>query len=192
MSIKDKYQALKKIEDGTKTKNSVADEYGVAKNTLSTCIANKNKIYATYESGEISAKRNKMKKSDYNDLDKAVFIWFRNARANNIPVAGALVQEKARSLAQNLDLTDFNASDGGLEKWKLRHNVTFKSVAGEKNACTPEMAACWKETHLPTILSRYELKDIFNTDEFGLFYQAMPNKSLHFKGERCAGENTAK
>ena len=86
------------------------------------------------------------------------------------------LQEKARSLAQNLDLADFKASYGWLEKWK--------SVAGEENACTSEMTASWKETHLPTILSGYELKDIFNADEFGLFYQAMPNKSLHFKGER--------
>ena len=130
-----------------------------------------------------------MKNSDYNDLDKAVSIWFRNARENNIQIAGALVQEISRGLAQNLGLTDFKASDGWLEKWKLRHNVTFKSVAGEENACT-EMTVSWKETHLPTILSRYEL--IFNADEFGLFFQAMPNKSMHFKDERCAGGKHSK
>ena len=54
------------------------------------------------------------------------------------------------------------------------------------------MTASWKETHLPTILSRYELKDIFNTDEFGLFYQALPSKSMHFKNERCSGGKFSK
>ena len=40
---------------------------------------------------------------------------------------------------------------------------------------------------LPTILSRYPLQDIFNADEFGLFYQCVPNKMYHFKNEKCTG-----
>ena len=34
----------------------------------------------------------------------------------------------------------------------------------------------------------YYLKDIVNTDEFGLFYQCVPNKTFHFNGEKCSGE----
>ena len=40
---------------------------------------------------------------------------------------------------------------------------------------------------MPTIFSRYELRDIYNADEFDLFYQQLPTKSFHLKGERCAG-----
>lgn len=49
------------------------------------------------------------------------------------------------------------------------------------------MAASWSETYSPTIFSKHELKDIYNADEFGLFNQALPEKSLHYKGERCSG-----
>ena len=42
------------------------------------------------------------------------------------------------------------------------------------------------------ILSRYELKDIFSADEFGLFYQALPSKSMHLKNERCSGGKFSK
>ena len=48
------------------------------------------------------------------------------------------------------------------------------------------MTAAWKETSLPTILSRYELTDIYIADEFGLFYQGLPKKTLHLKGEKCS------
>ena len=48
------------------------------------------------------------------------------------------------------------------------------------------MTASWSETYLPTILSKYELKDFYNSDKFGLFYQALPDKSLHYKGKRCS------
>ena len=40
------------------------------------------------------------------------------------------------SLANYLELTDFRASDGWLDKWKQRNNATFKGVSGEENAVT--------------------------------------------------------
>ena len=54
------------------------------------------------------------------------------------------------------------------------------------------MIASWEETHLPTILSRYDLQQIFNADEFGLFYQMLPTNTYHTKGERCAGGKFSK
>ena len=32
------------------------------------------------------------------------------------------------------------------------------------------MVNVWSETWLPTLLYNYDLKDIYNADEFGLFY----------------------
>ena len=52
---------------------------------------------------------------------------------------------------------------------------------------TKEMTAPWEETTLRIILARYPLKDIFNSDEFGLFYEALPSKSLQFRGKRSSG-----
>ena len=55
-----------------------------------------------------------------------------------------------------------------------------------------EMTAPWKETKLRTILARYQTNDIFNADEFGLFYEVLPSKSLHFRGKRCSGGKHSK
>ena len=54
------------------------------------------------------------------------------------------------------------------------------------------MTAPWTETTLPIILSCYPLENIFNADEFGLFYQCLPNKTLHLKGEKCSGGKHSK
>ena len=86
--ITEKYEALQKIEEGKSTKESVAEEYGVKKNTISTWIANKRKIFEAYESGQVNSSRKKLKKSDNKDLDEAVFTWFKNARLKNITVNG--------------------------------------------------------------------------------------------------------
>ena len=62
-------------------------------------------------------------------------------------------------------------------------------MSGEENAVTLERTVSWSETYLPTILSKYKLKDIYNVDVFGLFYQ---DKSLLYNGERCSGGKHSK
>ena len=49
------------------------------------------------------------------------------------------------------------------------------------------MTNAWNETSLTRILSRCKLKDIYNADEFGLFYQGSPKKTLHMEGKKCSG-----
>ena len=98
-------------------------------------------------------------------------------REQNIPISGKVLKEKANSLANEMQIEDFKSSNGWLDRWKIRYNVTFKTVAGEGESCTPEMTASWDETTLPTILSTYKLENIYNADKFGLFYQALANKT---------------
>ena len=74
----------------------------------------------------------------------------------------------------------------------FRYAVSFKNILGESKSVTEEMTAPWTETTLPTILSRYPLENILNADEFGLFYQCLPNKTLHLKGEKCSGRKHSK
>ena len=74
----------------------------------------------------------------------------------------------------------------------FRHGITFKEVFGESEKVAKEMTAPWEETTLTTILARYQLKDIFNADEFDLFYKALPSKPLHFWGKHCSGGKHSK
>ena len=98
------------------SKKSVAKKNGVPKSTVSTWLANKDKILAAYESGEINPKRQKVKRAENEDLDKAVYTWFHNTRTNNIPVSGVVLKEKALQFAKSLHLDDFRASDGWLDR----------------------------------------------------------------------------
>ena len=54
------------------------------------------------------------------------------------------------------------------------------------------MVAGWNDTTLPTLLSNYDLENIYNDDEFDLFYQCLPDKSYHFKTEKCSGGKHSK
>lgn len=45
---------------------------------------------------------------------------------------------------------------------------------------------------LLTFLSNYELENIFNADEVGLFYQCLPDTTCPFSGEKCPGGKNRK
>ena len=68
----------------------------------------------------------------------------------------------------------------------------MKTVSGESAIVTTEMTAPWNEKTLPTLLSNYKLEELFNADEFGLFYQCLPSKSYQLSGEKCSGATREK
>ena len=85
----------------------------------------------------------------------------------------------------------FNADEFGLfyeiVPSKTMHSKRHKCSDGKHcKACLKKWTATWKEKDLPIILSGCPLKDIFNADEFGLFYQTLACKTMHSKGHKCS------
>uniref|UniRef100_A0A914V9J0 Uncharacterized protein n=1 Tax=Plectus sambesii TaxID=2011161 RepID=A0A914V9J0_9BILA len=74
----------------------------------------------------------------------------------------------------------------------MRHGITSKVFHSEAGAVQPDAVANWRYTLLKRILESYELKDIFNVDELGLFWKLMPNRTLAFKNEKCSGGKESK
>ena len=79
-SIKDKYQALKEVEG--KSKLQVAAKYGIPKNTLSTWIKNKDKIFEAAKKG-MNTKRQRLRAGSYEKLDQAIFKWLLTVRSKH-------------------------------------------------------------------------------------------------------------
>ena len=60
------------------------------------------------------------------------------------------------------------------------------------SAVTGEMTAPWIETNLPTLLSNYNLENIFNADVFGLPYLCLSTKTYHPPREKCSSGKNSK
>ena len=50
----------------------------------------------------------------------------------------------------------------------------------------------WRETRLRKLTSEYAPKDVFNSDEKGLFLNVFPDRTLAFKEDKCHGEKRGK
>ena len=91
----EKCNALRDIEKGIPNKE-VPITYGVDNNTILTCVKNK-KFFKALESA--SSKKRKLRKKDFEKLDKVVFRWFVSKRSQNTSLDGTLIKEK-----ESLDL----------------------------------------------------------------------------------------
>ena len=68
----------------------------------------------------------------------------------------------------------------------------LQAVVGEGGDVDLNVVNEWTENVLPSLLADYDESDIYNADETGFFYQMQPNKTLHFRGERCTGGKQSK
>lgn len=120
--LETKYKALVELEKG-KSNKEVAQSFGIPPNTLSTWKKNKEKVFEAYKKGNAKTKR--MKSDTYEQVNNAVLKWFTRIRAENVPVSGILIKEKALYFAKELNFEKFQASDGWLDKWKKRFDLIF-------------------------------------------------------------------
>ena len=112
---------------------------------------------------------------------KCTIISFRDSR-------------KSSYFAKQLNPKNFQASDGWHRRWKERNNISLKTVSRESKSVTPEMVNARNGQKRPfqLFLSNYDLKDIYNANKFGLFYQCFPNKIYQLKSEKCYGGKLSK
>ena len=84
--------------------------------------------------------------------------------------------------------TEFKASNGWLESFKSRHNIVWHQICAESKSVDLKNVDEWK-VKLKMICEGYEPRNIYNGDERGLFFRALPRKTLSMKWEPCKGGN---
>ena len=78
---------------------------------------------------------------------------------------------------QNSDFDGFVASDGWLEKWKATYAIKEKRMVGE-GGDVPEETVSSRIEKLQELTEGYSSENIWNMDESGCFFKALPDAGL--------------
>ncbi|XP_071054692.1 tigger transposable element-derived protein 6-like [Onthophagus taurus] len=177
LMLKEKMEIVCLLDKEKLSVRDIAKKFKIGKTQAAKIVKDKEKIRKKWQSGV--------------SIDKACFEWFVKAKNQNIAVSGSFVKKKAKEIAEKLGVSTFKVSDGWLQKWRLRNNVAFKCISGEAADVNEEGINEFMKK-LPTFLLGYRSEDIFNADESGLFFRALPNKTLALKSEKCTGGKLSK
>ncbi|KAI7958282.1 hypothetical protein MJO29_006499 [Puccinia striiformis f. sp. tritici] len=119
----------------------------------------------------------------YPKVEAALSEWMTQAVHYSLPITGEIIKEKWRDFARLDGIPSeewLKLSSGWLESFKTRHQLRTFRKHGE--AASVDITVVESEVvRMQEITKDYNLKDIFNMDETGLFYSMPPDVGLAFK-----------
>ena len=179
-----------KKENPNASVRTIAEKFVCGKSQIQSILAKGNEILEDYSANK-NAHSKRARVSPMKNVDEATYEWYQKARTKNIPVTGPMLQEKAKRASEELGDSTFKASNGWLDRFKKRYNITSKVISGEAGGVSEETVSSWKE-RLPSILSGYSPENVLNMDETGQFFRALPNRSLTEVSKQCIGGKKSK
>lgn len=199
LSVQDRLRLIQQSETQGLSQRKLAEKFNIGKTQVCNILKRKAEYLKVSEEELCAPGAKRMRTMRHGsstnafkgDLDELVWKWFQKIRSANIPVSGPMIQQKALEYAKLINLEDFKASKGWLTRFKLRHSLHHLKQCGEKADVNMEVVEEWKKK-LPNIHDGYPPKDIFNMDETGLFFRALPDRTLAVKGSDCSGGKKSK
>lgn len=175
-----KLEVLRRCEVGEKL-SQIAKALDLAVSTVATIRDNKEKIKASSQvTTPIRASRlTRHRSAVMETMERLLRVWLEDQSQRNVPLSVPMIQEKARSLFDDLQRErgessqeeTFSASKGWFVRFKERHCLPHFKVN-----CT---ASSNEDTCLGVLRSvigegEYTPQQVFNVDEIGLYWKRMP------------------
>ena len=168
----------------------IAEHFSIGKTYVSDILLNAKALQTEYEFFKGNCKR--LRHGHW--INETLIAWYKKcARANVFP-DGPMLKEEAILIKERLskhELATFTASNGWLETLKQTYGLRETRITGEANDIPKMTIQSWIG-HLPELTSGCELRNIWNMDELGLFFEALPEKSLVEKSRRRNGDKKSK
>ena len=185
LSLKKKVEVIKAAKNNPQFGvRRLADLFECGKTQISSVLKNKESILELYEanaSSESVSSRKRARSCEFLDINEALHKWYLLACSKNIYPVGPQLCEKAKEIAEHLQFTSFKASNGWLDRWKKQYNIKQVKIHGESGEVSGATVESWKE-RIPELLQEYASENIWNLNETGCFWWALPNHGFSKKG----------
>uniref|UniRef100_UPI00358F3C65 tigger transposable element derived 5-like n=1 Tax=Myxine glutinosa TaxID=7769 RepID=UPI00358F3C65 len=175
-SVKDKLHALDAIK--TKSQTQVARDPGIPESTLRGWKSQEEKLRVSLCKVEEEAglKAKHLKTAKDGSLDDSLYEWFVQARSEGLPISGPILKAQAEKFDKQIngETSQFKASNGWLDRFKRRHEISQVLVSGEIRSADSAIASEYP-AQLKTLLEEggYVEKQVYNCDETGLCYKML-------------------
>ena len=126
--------------------------------------------------------KSSLKAAKFPELEKELINYINDMESRNTAIGTCSITTKANILIrQNPDFLkgeEPTMSNGWIHNFLKRHELKHRSMNGESGSLTMTDQIIEKTPEIRNILKDYDLKDIYNMDETGLYYRQAPTKTI--------------
>lgn len=193
ITVEVKKEIIMKHENGVRVCD-IANEYSMAKSTISTIIKNK-ELLKSVDVAKGVTKLQKQRPQILEKVENLLLIWINEKQLAGDSVSEAIICEKAKLLHNDLlskllgtsaETDNFKASRGWFEKFKKRSGIHSVIRHGEAASSNEKEAEAFKVEFDKIIKEEdYVPQQVFNCDETGLFWKRMPKRTFITQEEKA-------
>ena len=190
LPIRTKFDIVRQLSNSGATQSSISAQYNIPRSTVTKIWKNKEEITnLVHNEHKLSAKRIRCV-TDV-DIAEALYEWFKQKSLQGARISAPILIEKAKQIAL-ADDREFTPSSSWIQRWKKRHDISWKKEEGEKQDADYKSAEDWITFVLPDLLGQFNALDIFNADETALYYRGFPDRGYGMKNDKLCGGKKAK
>lgn len=160
ITIETKLAVIKMLESGAK-KSDVCKLFDLVNSSVGSIWKARDKIKSIQ-----SKSLKKIRRPAHENLDTALIKWFREQKMLNLPVSGSGLKMRAQELAKELEVDNFECSNGWIDRFKKRYDISFaRGSQGEEQNVDFTWLKEWSEVGGKLKAER----DFLCGDETGMF-----------------------
>ena len=128
-TLAEKVELLNQLKDlPALSQREAAERLGVLRGFLQNLLKNEDAI-VTEDQASRTIKRKRGGKDQ--EVEDALYKWFKFARSKNVPINGPIMIEKAINIAAAAHHDGFRTAEGWFSRWKKRYGIIFKTLKGK-------------------------------------------------------------
>ena len=185
LTLEQRYALINDSDSGM-SQRKLSEKYNISLGAVNKNLKRKRDITDAHDLNVNPKSKQMTRNSKFEEINEKTLAWFQAARARNIPISGSVIQTKALEVAKFLQNAEFKGSNGWLESFTNRYQISFRFLSGESAGVDMCAVASWQQA-LNDIVKEYNLDDIYNCDETGILFRSMPTKSYVEKNDTAHG-----
>ena len=181
LTDKQRVEIIKLVVKVGVSKREAARRYHVTENSIRNLLKDKERILSRYHMGneDIRDERQRGGFAKHQDLEEKLYEWVKTLRARQVPLPPSLIQFRAKRMAEEMNISAFNASNGWYARFTRRNQVTARMLCGEGGDVDindPTLVDAMEA--LREKVAQYPPENVYNMDETGLFYRMIPKYTV--------------
>ncbi len=171
LPLEKKVQVILEHQNSGKSMRALATQFECGRTQIENIVKRQHEWLEAYAFNPSTSQKRRPRHTSNDEINLRTLEWLKEANGQNVPITGSLVKEKALQFAKELDITTFKASNGWLESFRKRHNITFSKPPGSSESSEEDLDID-RIKLLLTLCDGFLLCNIYVAYEMSIFFKA--------------------